>query len=239
MNVDRNCDLGEGEPGARTRALMQWVTSANVACGGHAGDLRSMTACVRWARGSGVRLGAHPGLPARDSFGRGAVDLAPSQLELLLVQQIGALERVARREGARLHHVKLHGSLYHASDKDESMARAYLQTMQRWWPRCVLFARAGGLVSRLAARYGVTVWEEGFADRAYRADGTLVPRDEPGAILTQRQDVLVQARRMRLAHEVQSVRGTMVSLRVKTICVHSDTPGAVRLARALALDQDK
>jgi UPF0271 protein len=235
--MDRNCDLGEGEPVARTRALMRWITSANVACGGHAGELASMTACARLSRQYGVRLGAHPGVPAPDSFGRGAVNLEPRELELLLLQQIGVLERVARREGVRLSHVKLHGSLYHASDADDALARIYLQTIRRWWPRCVVFARAGGLVASLGARYGLTLWEEGFADRAYRPDGTLVPRDTPGALLTNRQEVIEQVRRMRLKNEVRSACGARVRLRVKTVCLHSDTPGAVALARALAREE--
>lgn len=239
MKLDRNCDLGEGESPARTRALMRWITSANVACGGHAGQVGSMETCVRLARRHGVRLGAHPGLPARENFGRGPVDLAADELVLLLIQQVGALDHIARQEGGRLHHVKLHGSLYHATDSNSSLARAYLQALRRWWPGCVVYARAGGLVARMAPRSGVLIWEEGFADRAYRADGTLVPRGEPGAILTGRRAVLEQVRRLREAGEVRSITGAIVRLsgRVRTVCVHSDTPGAVKLARAIAAEE--
>src|SRR5256885_15204701 len=120
MKVDLNCDLGEGESVAKTRALMRSITSANVACGGHAGDVRSMETSVRLARQYGVRLGAHPGLPSQ--FGRGIVKLSPAQLELLLLHQIGALERIARFHHVKLHHIKLHGSLYHAADADPALA---------------------------------------------------------------------------------------------------------------------
>ena len=126
MKLDLNCDLGEGEPLPRTRVLMRWVTSANVACGGHAGDLKTMKACARLARQHGVRLGAHPGPWSRSDFGRGPVRIAPDEFELLLLHQVGALERVAQANGVRLHHIKLHGALYHVSEGNEAVANRYV-----------------------------------------------------------------------------------------------------------------
>src|SRR5437762_2834486 len=183
MKLDLNCDLGEGEPLGRTRSLMCWVTSANVACGGHAGDLRTMEACVRFAKQLGARLGAHPGPWNRSDFGRGGSRLAPEGFELLLVQQVGALERVAHANGVRIHHIKLHGALYHASEEDEALAPRYIAIVKRFWPRARIYARAGGRVASVARRAGLVVWEEAFADRGYRGDGTLVPRTEPNALL--------------------------------------------------------
>src|SRR5215468_701897 len=146
--MDINCDLGEGEPLTRTRALMRWITSANVACGGHAGDVRSMRDCARLCHQHGVRLGAHPGWSAGGDFGRGEVRLSADELELLLLQQVGALQRIAGEEGARLHHVKLHGALYHAAEADPSLARCYVQAIRQWWPNCRIYARPDGRVAR-------------------------------------------------------------------------------------------
>jgi UPF0271 protein len=154
MKLDLNCDLGEGEALSHTRALMHWITSANVACGGHAGDLRTMESCVRLAKRFGVRLGAHPGPWSRGNFGRGRVDLTPDEFELLLLQQVGALERIARQHSVKLHHIKLHGGLYHASEESDALGARYVATVRRSWPKCVLYVRAGGRVARLADASG-------------------------------------------------------------------------------------
>ncbi|PYM12233.1 MAG: hypothetical protein DME18_11940, partial [Verrucomicrobia bacterium] len=165
MKLDLNCDLGEGEPLTRTRALMRWITSANLACGGHAGDLPTMEACVRLAKQHGVRLGAHPGPWSRGDFGRGHARPAPHEMELLLLHQVGALERVARRNGVPLHHIKLHGALYHASEEDDALAKRYVAAVKRFWPQAKIYARAEGRVVRVARRAGLVVWEEAVADR--------------------------------------------------------------------------
>ena len=144
MKLDLNCDLGEGEPIARTRALMRCITSANIACGGHAGDLVSVKACIRLARKFCVNIGAHPGPPGQGSFGRGPLEVSGDELELWLLQQVSVVERLAGAAGTRLHHIKLHGALYHASESSEALARRYLTGARRWWPRAILFVRAGG-----------------------------------------------------------------------------------------------
>jgi 5-oxoprolinase (ATP-hydrolysing) subunit A len=230
--LDLNCDLGEGESPVRTRALMQVITSANVACGGHAGDVRSMQRCVRLALQYSVRLGAHPGLA--DGFGRGEVRLGPEALELLVVQQVSSLVTVAQGLGAELHHVKLHGSLYHATESDPLLARALVRTMQRWFPRVCLYALAGGRLVCRAREAGVPAWEEGFVDRGYRDDGTLVPRGSPGAVISDVREARRRLREVREGLGVESVSGRRLKLWPQTWCVHSDTPGAVRIARAAA-----
>jgi UPF0271 protein len=233
VKLDLNCDLGEGEPLARTRALMRRVTSANVACGGHAGDLRTMELCVRLARLYGVWLGAHPGPWSRGDFGRGPLQVAPGQLELLLLQQVGALECVARANGVRLHHIKLHGALYHASEENEALAKRYVAMVKRFWPRAKIYARAGGRVARVARHAGLGVWEEAFGDRGYRDDGTLVPRTAPNALLTQTDRVLERVRRLLDEGEIIAASGKRIALRPQTLCIHSDTPHAARLAQAV------
>jgi UPF0271 protein len=232
MPLDLNCDLGEGEPRVRTRALMRWVTSANVACGGHAGDVASMEQCVRLAREFGVHVGAHPGPWSRRDRGREAVKLTPAELELLLVQQAGALATVAGRSGVLLHHVKLHGALYHATEADAELARVYLQTVQRWWPGAIVYVRAGGRLPQLARKLGIEAWAEAFLDRGYRADGTLVPRGEDGALVCDVPSVSARLTGLLQNGEIDTVDAQHFKLRPRTVCVHSDTPNAVQLARA-------
>jgi len=234
MRLDLNRDLGEGEPLSQTRALMRWITSANVACGGHAGDLKTMQACVRLVRQYRVRLGAHPGPWSRSDFGRGPARLAPDELELLLLQQVGALERLARMARLPLHHIKLHGALYHASEEDESLARGYVAAVQRFWPRTKIYARAGGRVARLARQAGLSVQEEAFADRSYQDDGTLVPRDKPGAVLSDQRSVIARVRQILGKGELTGLSGKQIPLRPQTLCIHSDTSHAIVLARVLA-----
>ena len=236
MKFDINCDLGEGESRQRTEALMRCITSANVACGGHAGTPDSMRFCVRLAKKYGVRLGAHPGPPSiSGNFGRSAIKVSPSQLKSWLLEQVGALESIAHEQGIRLHHVKLHGALYHASETNGKVARCYVQTVRLKWPRVKIFAQAGGRVTAVARRTGVFVWEEGFLDRGYNDDGKLLPRGEPGALLTAVKDVLARLERLRARGEVLCASGKVIHLRSRTLCIHSDTPYAIRLARAVAL----
>ena len=233
LKLDLNCDLGEGEPLARTRALMRRVTSANVACGGHGGDLTTMETCVRLVKQHSVRLGAHPGPWSRSDFGRGPVRFAPEEFELLLLHQVCALERVAQASGVRLHHIKLHGALYHAIEENEVLAKRYVAAVSRFWPQTKIYARAGGRVARAARRAGLDLWEEAFADRGYRDDGTLVPRSEPNALLTEARLVVERVRRLMDEGELIAASGKHIALRPQTLCIHSDTPHAAQLAQAV------
>lgn len=233
MNVDLNCDLGEGEPPQRTRALMRSITSANVACGGHAGDVASMTACVQLCKEFGVRLGAHPGPRSRTDFGRGPVRIEPAELELLLLHQVSALTRIASEHALRLHHIKLHGALYHATEMHQNLARVYLETVRRFWPRAKIFARAGGRVVRMAPRLGLIPWEEAFADRAYRDDGTLVPRTEAAAVLRDTRVILSRVNALQAGCGFLSVSGRPLSLQPQTLCIHSDGYSAAEVARSV------
>lgn len=227
MKFDLNCDLGEGEAPGRTEALMRVITSANVACGGHAGDVDTMERCVRLAKRFKGRVGAHPGLPDRASFGRAEVKITASELEVLLLHQVGALERVAKAHRIKLHHIKLHGALYHATERDERLAKVYLKAVRRWWPEVVVYALAGGT---LAALDKEVVWGEAFLDRNYSDDGKLLPRSESNALLRSVSEV--KQRIEELAHgTVVSVGGKAIRVKARTICVHSDTPHAVEFAR--------
>ena len=231
MQLDLNCDLGEGEPPARTRALMRYVTSVNVACGVHAGSAATMERCVRLAKASGVRLGAHPGLAG--AFGRGEVRLTSAGLQRLLVDQVGALRDLAGKHGVRLHHVKLHGALYHAVEREPGLARGYLATMEACFAGLAIYALAGGRVAALGRRHELPVWEEAFLDRGYQADGILIPRGEPNALLTHPGEVASRLRDLRGRGGWPAHDGSWLALRPRTLCVHGDTPGALRLLRTI------
>lgn len=232
--LDLNCDLGEGEPLVRTRDLMRWITSANVACGGHAGDAKSMKNCAKLARQLGVKLGAHPGPWSRGDRGRSPVHPIPADFELLLLHQVGALERIATSEGVRLHHIKLHGALYHAVESDVRLARTYLRLVKQYWPNAAIYALAGGLVIHEASQFGLRVFAEGFADRAYRADGNLVPRTKPGAVLSSASEVVARVRDILAGHGLTGVDGRRIRLKFDTLCVHSDSPDSLKAVRAIA-----
>jgi UPF0271 protein len=231
MVIDLNCDLGEGEPLSRTRALMRQVTSANIACGGHAGDAASMTTCVALALAEGVRIGAHPGLPSRSDFGRGWSRVTAAGLERILSRQLGALARVAMAQGGRLHHVKLHGALYHSAETDAGLSLTFVEQMRQRWPSLKIYARAGGRVAAIARARGVEVWEEVFLDRAYREDGTLVPRGEPGAVLHGGVAAAARLRCLLRSGELRAQSGHPLRVHANTLCVHSDTRGALTVAR--------
>ena len=232
MGLDLNCDLGEGEPLSRTRALMRWVTSANIACGVHAGSVVTVERCVRLALDHGVRIGAHPGLAG--NFGRREQPVTPAELQQILAQQVGGFALIARAADARLHHVKLHGALYHAVESDRLLARVYVDAARNWFPGVRLYVRAGGMVEAMAGRIGVVAWPEGFADRAYHADGRLVDRSTPGAVIHSVTQVQQQAETFAAGKPIESIEGTPLTLTLKTLCVHGDTPGAVGMARAVA-----
>ena len=227
---DINCDLGEGEPASRTDVLMRGITSANVACGGHAGNLDSMRRCVRLAARHGVRLGAHPGPWDRVNFGRGLVRITPDELELLLLQQVGALASLASEEGVPLHHVKLHGGLYHAVEASPRLARAYLEILGRRWPGCLAYAKAGGKVAVAAAGLqGHRVWGEAFIDRGYLPNGGLVPRGQTGALIESRSELEARLGDLCLRRQVTATSGKRISMAAHTLCIHGDTPAAIRL----------
>lgn len=192
-----------------------------------------MARCVVLAKEFGIRLGAHPGPWSRDNFGRGEERIDGDELELLLLHQVGALQRIAVDRNARLQHIKLHGALYHATERSELLARRYLECVARWWPRVRIYAQAGGTVARLAQRLDVPVWEEVFADRTYETPQVLAPRGRPGAILNSVEDVQQRMAGLLQQRLIRTIDGESFPVQAQTVCVHSDTPGALAIARAV------
>ncbi len=218
--VDLNCDLGEGF--GWDAELLDVASSANIACGGHAGDETTMREAVRLALRRGVGAGAHPGLVDREGFGRRGLDLPIGQIARQVGDQIRALERIASSHGATLSHVKLHGALYNETAGGGDLADALLSAIREATGCRTLFALAGSRLVGMARSAGMLVAEEGFPDRGYRSDGTLIPRGTPGALVEDPVEVARNA--VRLA----------TSGVVDTLCIHGDSPDALRNARAVS-----
>ena len=220
--VDLNADLGEGmgDPGS-DEALLDIVTSANIACGFHAGDALLMRRTVRAALERDVVIGAHVSYPDRADFGRTETGAPPSQIEADVLYQLAALSGIAAAAGGRVRYVKPHGALYHRITRDEPAAVAVVRALRDYDPDLLLMTLPGSLAVEVARSAGIRTVAEGFADRAYTAEGALVPRDQPGALLTEPREVIAQAGRL----------ATSGQPRVHSLCVHGDTPGAVQLAQ--------
>lgn len=230
-HVDLNCDLGEGVgPDAE---LMPWVTSANIACGGHAGDEATMRATVDLAHTHAVAVGAHPGFADRAHFGRREMPVLPSEVYELVLSQVTALQRVARDAGVRLAHVKPHGALYNMAARNTLLADAVAQAVYEVDPRLVLFGLAGSALIRAGHDCGLAVAEEVFADRRYEADGSLTPRSHPDALLKDELAAVAQVLRMVRDGRVRATGGADVRVRADTVCVHGDGPQAVAFATFL------
>jgi UPF0271 protein len=229
LHIDLNADVGEGDPES-DGALLGLVTSANVACGLHAGDAHSMRATVALAVNQGVSVGAHPGYDDRENFGRRPMQLAEAEIKDLLLYQLGALDAIARSEGAMLRHVKPHGALYNQAETDGALADAIIAAVRAFDPNLRLVGRAGSAMADAAAAVGHPFTPEAFADRRYRADGTLLPRSLPGAVLTDPEEVARQVLRLVTHGEVVASDGSHLPVAFETLCLHGDTPGSAVLA---------
>ncbi|AIX74436.1 MAG: 5-oxoprolinase subunit PxpA [Mixta calida] len=231
MKIDLNADLGEGC--GSDRELLQLVSSANIACGFHAGDAQTMLQSVRWAREFGVAIGAHPSFPDRENFGRSAMQLPPETVYAQVLYQIGALKALAESEGASLTHVKPHGMLYNQAARDAQLADAIARAVKAAGGDLLLVGLAGSESVRAAQHYGLRTREEVFADRGYQADGSLVPRGQPGAMIEEEEQAISRTLSMVQHGKVESVTGEWVALRAQTVCLHGDGPHALAFARRL------
>jgi 5-oxoprolinase (ATP-hydrolysing) subunit A len=232
MRVDLNADVGEGRIGelGQDPSLMPHITSANVACGFHAGGPAVMRATVALAAAHNVAVGAHPGFPDLEGFGRRELDVTPRDVEDFVVYQIGALAAIAAAQAVRLQHVKPHGALFNMAVRDASLADAVARATAVIDRNLILFGLPGSELIAAGWRAGLRTACEGFADRAYRADGSLVPRQEPGAVVHDAETVVQRAVRMARDRTIEAADGTVMPVLIDTICVHGDTPGAADLA---------
>ena len=234
--MDLNSDLGEGYGRwalGDDAALLEVVTSANVACGFHAGDPATIDRTVRTAVERGVAVGAQVSYPDLVGFGRREIDVPPDELTADVLYQLGALEAFAKAAGSRVRYVKPHGALYNRIARDPVQAAAVVEAIRRYDPALPLLTLPGSVAMEAAGEAGIPSVGEGFADRAYTAEGRLVSRREPGAVLHDPQQVAARAVVMAIEHRVEAAGGEQVAVEVRSLCVHGDTPGAVDLARAV------
>lgn len=225
-SIDLNCDLGEGA--GNDAGLMPLVTSANIACGGHAGDQATMRATVELAQKHGVAIGAHPSFSDRENFGRRELALSAEQIWAMVMIQI-----VALRAFAPLRHVKPHGALYNLAARDATVAGVVADAVLAVDKDIVLFALAGSELVNAGRARGLRVAEEAFADRTYQADGSLTPRSQPGALIANEDTMVAQVLRMIREGKVRATEGVDVPIKADTVCLHGDGPKAVVLAQRL------
>lgn len=229
--IDLNADLGEGC--ANDAALMELVSSCNIACGGHAGDEASMREALKQAKQNGVAAGAHPSFPDRENFGREPSGLSGKALAEELRGQIASLMKLAEAEGVTLTHVKPHGALYNMAARDAALASVVAETVSGLLPNVALVGPPVSELASAAAKQGLQFKAEGFADRAYEADESLRPRGEPGAVIEDHNAQTEQALQIAKSGSVQTYTGERLDLPVDTICIHGDTVSALEAARAI------
>ena len=236
--IDFNCDLGEGC--GDDAAILPLITSASIACGGHAGDEATMRSTLRLCRAHGVAAGAHPSFDDRDHFGRRELSLPPAGIAATVTAQLRRIAAIAADEGVPLAHVKPHGALYNLAARDADVARAIAGAVAAFDPSLVLFGLSGSALTDAGERAGLRVAHEVFAERGYGPDGRLLPRGTPGAVIESLDGAVAQARRLATRGEVATTDGHALHLRADTLCLHGDRADAAAFARALraALDAD-
>jgi UPF0271 protein len=224
VRIDLNADVGESSSDHAVgddAGMMKWITSANIAAGFHAGGPSTLRETIRLAKSAGVAVGAHPGFPDREGFGRRDMHLGPGEAEDVVLYQLAAVAGVAAAEGVRMAHVKPHGALYNMAARDPRLAAAVARAVSSVDRSLILLCPPDSALMRAALEQGLAAAAEGFVDRRYAPDGSLVPRSEPGAVITDPDQVVAGG--VRMAREG----------RFRTLCVHGDTPGAVTLAARL------
>jgi len=237
LHIDINCDLGEGYGAFRVgndAEIMPHITSANIACGFHAGDPVTMAKTVSLARKNNVAIGAHPSYPDVMGFGRREMQLTQEEVMNCTIYQIGALQGFARAAGVKLQHVKLHGALYNTAARDEETSAGVVEAVKTFDDRLIILALPQSALAKIAVEAGLRVANEFFADRAYDADGSLVSRKQRNAIVKEPREVVERVLNLVREKKVLAANGEFVTLgEVQTICVHGDTPAAVTLVETL------
>lgn len=230
-SLDLNADLGEGMES--DEALLEIVTSASIACGGHAGDEETMRATVRACKARGIAIGAHPGFADREHFGRRRLLLPPEELDAQLRGQMRRLVEIAEDEGAVVRYLKLHGALANMAAEEPAIAALCFASVVGLVEDLAILALDNSAQAEVAETMGMRVVREAYADRAYQPDGHLAPRSEPGAVLRDREMIAERAVRLAERGEIAAADGTVFSSSARSLCIHGDTPDAVEIARHL------
>ena len=235
--IDLNADIAEGFP--FDGALLKLLSSANIACGLHAGGAKEMQSAVRFAKENQVRIGAHPGFPDRENFGRTKMDLPEQELIAHLRYQLGALKAICDGEGAEISYVKPHGALYNQAAKDEKLARLIAQTVYQFDPHLKLMGLAGSLMLCIAEEEGLQTISEVFADRHYMPDGSLVPRSQPNAMVESDEEAIQQVLQMVTEGQVKAIDGSLVPVKAESICLHGDNQHSLQFAERIVEELEK
>lgn len=235
--VDLNCDMGESFGNyriGRDEEILKYVTSANIACGYHAGDPSIMKKTVKMAIEHNVGIGAHPGLPDLAGFGRRPMDVSEEEVYDMVVYQIGALKGFVDTEGGKLQHVKPHGALFNMAAKDSSLANAIAKAVYDIDPELILFGLAGSELVKAGKKHGLRTASEVFSDRTYQQDGTLTSRREANALITDHEQAVNQVIRMIKENKVQTLQNVDIDIDVQTICIHGDGESAIEFANYIS-----
>jgi UPF0271 protein len=235
-SIDLNADMGESFGAwhmGDDAALMPWITSANVACGFHAGDWSTIEATVALAVKHGVAIGAHPSLPDLQGFGRRSMQVTEDEVYQMTLYQAGAVRAFAEAGAGRLHHVKAHGALYNMAVKDAALSRGLVRAVKALGDEVQIYVLAGSLMETIARDAGLITRCEVFADRRYMPDGTLAPRNRPDALITDETQAVTQVLRMVQEGSLLAVDGSVVAVKADTVCIHGDKPTAVPFVKAL------
>jgi UPF0271 protein len=237
QTIDLNCDMGEAfgnYPMPNDALLFNYITSANIACGYHAGDPQVMQQTVQMAIKKGVAIGAHPGLPDLQGFGRREMKISANEAYQITLYQIGALYGFVKAAGGKLHHVKAHGALYNMAAKDMNLASAIVQAAHDFDPTLILYALAGSQMIEAAKKLGIVTASEVFADRTYQDDGSLTPRTQGNALITDQKQAINQILMMVQQQQVISVSNKPIPLIAETLCLHGDGEHAVDFAKTIS-----
>jgi UPF0271 protein len=236
QSIDLNCDMGEAfgnYPMPNDDTLMDYITSANIACGYHAGDPEVMQHTVAMAIKKNVTIGAHPGLPDLQGFGRRDMKISANEAYQITLYQIGALYGFVKAAGGKLHHVKAHGALYNMAAKDAALAKAIVQAVHDFDSSLILYALAGSEMVEAAKKSGLVTASEVFADRTYQDDGSLTPRTQSNALITDEQQSIAQVLLMVKNQQVISANKKTINLKAETLCLHGDGAHAVEFAKMI------
>lgn len=231
FHIDINCDLGEGF--GNDHLIMPYISSCNIACGGHAGDAQSMRHTLQRASEYGVRAGAHPSFPDRENFGRQMMNMDPVQLSQTIIEQTEALLNIAEEEGIEIHHLKPHGALYNLAVQDETTAASIVEALRQLPSDLILYAPSGSVLATMARKEGFTVWNEAFLDRNYNEDMTLVSRNLPEATVNDVRQIAEQVRLMVTTGQLRTLLKTRLPVQVDTLCIHGDNPMAPTILKQL------
>ena len=231
MHIDINCDMGEGI--GNDEAIMPFITSANIACGYHAGDEETMRTTIYLGKQHGVNIGAHPSFFDRENFGRTEMKTSPAEVYQLITEQLFLFKKIADAADAVMHHVKPHGALYNMAARDSALAKAIAQAVKDFDKTLVLFGLSGSVSITEAKSFGLRTCSEVFADRTYQDNGSLTPRSQPNALIEEEEKAVAQVLQMVQIGTVTSVSGKGVPIVAETVCIHGDERNAVQFVRRL------